>query len=194
MELNLFGDPELYVYTDDGSGTPVVECNISSFTPGDTTVTVTVKDIADDPYEDAVVCLYKENEDYAVDTTDANGQVTISFHPDSAGYVLLTVRGDDRFNPKQDTIQVNNATGSAVITATACNILDKVTGSTWGNDNNKLDAGEKVALDIYLHNGCVTRQTGVYMKLSASNQYVTIQNDSCSYENLRNDETKKQNS
>jgi len=91
-EYNLFGDPELPLWTADA---PQLAASYPSSIPGSTTVTVTVT-AGGSPVSGARVCLWKGDdwktaEVYEVENTNASGVVTIPVSPSSTGEMLVTV-------------------------------------------------------------------------------------------------------
>ncbi|HID32595.1 MAG TPA: hypothetical protein EYP24_04390, partial [bacterium (Candidatus Stahlbacteria)] len=77
-ELNLFGDPELYMYL--YSPTRLHISFPEPIPPGNQDFTVTVTD-AKAPVEDALVCCYQSGQVHETGRTDASGQVTLSINP-----------------------------------------------------------------------------------------------------------------
>jgi len=104
-EYNLFGDPELPMWTE-----VPVDMSVShpSTINGVSTVSVTVSD-GRAPVENARVCLQKGDwqtgEVYEVATTDASGEVEIFVEPASTGTMDITVWGRN-FYTYQGTIEV----------------------------------------------------------------------------------------
>jgi hypothetical protein len=91
-EYNLFGDPELPLWTADASQ---LAASYPSSIPGSTAVTVTVT-AGGSPVSGARVCLWKGTdwktaEVYEVKNTNASGVVNIPVFPSSTGEMLLTV-------------------------------------------------------------------------------------------------------
>ena len=90
-EYNLFGDPELPLWTADA---PQLAAAYPSSITGSTTVTVTVTSDGS-PVSGARVCLWKGDdwktaEVYEVENTNASGVVNISVAPSSTGEMLVT--------------------------------------------------------------------------------------------------------
>lgn len=90
-EYNLFGEPELPVWTADAEQLSAAH---PASIPGSTTVTVTVT-AGGSPVSGARVCLYKGDDwstadIYEVETTNASGQVSIPVSPSTTGTMLVT--------------------------------------------------------------------------------------------------------
>jgi len=91
-EYNLFGDPELPLWTADA---PQLAASYPSSIPGSTVVTVTVT-AGGSPVSGARVCLWKGSdwktaEVYEVENTNASGVANITVFPSSTGEMLVTV-------------------------------------------------------------------------------------------------------
>jgi hypothetical protein len=91
-EYNLFGEPELPIWTAEAAPLTVV---YPSSIPGSTSVTVTVTS-GGAPVANARVCLWKgdnwsTSEVYEVAVTDGSGQVSIPVSPSTSGEMLVTV-------------------------------------------------------------------------------------------------------
>ena len=88
-EYNLFGDPELWIWTDVPKN--MLAMHPSTVYVGSNTITVTVQNEAQNPLENAVVTLWKKGEVYQHKKTDWNGEVTFDINPQSMGQMRLTV-------------------------------------------------------------------------------------------------------
>ena len=176
MTLLMLGDPELRIW----NGTPRLLSVVApgSFTLGDSSVTVNVS-IGVTPLYKARVTVYKPGDDLRTGTTDGAGNVTLPFHPDSAGTFYLTVTGYD-CRPYQQTIPI--VVGVAAGLADQPPIIDDDNlGGTSGNGNGQLDAGETVDLQIPIRNNGGTTATGVNGTLSTTDSMVSVLNSAVSY-------------
>jgi hypothetical protein len=84
---NLFGDPEVPVWTDAPTSIVVVHNSTLPSSPSVFTVTVT----SGGPLAEATVCLWKGTEIYMVDETNASGVASFSVSPATVGEMLVTV-------------------------------------------------------------------------------------------------------
>lgn len=88
-ELNLLGDPELPIWTDNPKN--ITNVNYPDSLPlGSQSVTFTVI-LNGNPVNGACVCLQKPGEVYVYGTTDANGQVIFNINPLTPGTMDVTV-------------------------------------------------------------------------------------------------------
>jgi|GEM_PF-1123149 len=91
-ELCLLGDPQMPIWTDTPGTLTVTYADTIAAWPSDFTVTVTHNG---SPVENAYVCLYKDNEVYERDYTNASGQVVFSINPTTEGVMFVTVTKQD---------------------------------------------------------------------------------------------------
>ena len=81
--LNLMGDPELSVYTEDPGTFGVTHISLTSIGPQTFTVDVGVPE--------ALVCLYKGTEVYTYGRTTQEGTFSASINPSTSGFMYVTV-------------------------------------------------------------------------------------------------------
>ncbi len=175
----LLGDPEMPIWTEVPDS--FVVTHPSSITIGPTNFTVTVKRWKWEytrkgwiqvPVEDAKVCILKEDEDYAYGFTDADGEITFSFTPESVGEISVTVTKHN-FIPYEDSCQVTYG-ANPYICYYSSQIDDDEAGSSQGNNNSKIEAGETIELSVTLKNTGVGTVYGVHATLSTSDTFTTI--------------------
>jgi hypothetical protein len=87
--LNLLGDPETPIWTDDPQTITSVNYP-SEIEIGQQTFTVFVYDDGQ-PVQAAVVCAQKDDEVYAVGTTSVSGKISLDINPTTAGIMDVTV-------------------------------------------------------------------------------------------------------
>ena len=105
LEYNLLGDPFVLIWTDIPSSL-TVEGLPSTVYPGNVELHLTVKDaVANNPVEDAVVTLVKDNEIYEVENTDANGRVDFYLTGVTLGVINVTATKEN-YIPFLDEILV----------------------------------------------------------------------------------------
>jgi hypothetical protein len=110
-EYNLFGDPELPIWTEVAEDLDVD--HTGSVGTGGGTVSVSVSDVTDGPVENARVCLQKgdwqEGEIYEVDYTDASGNVDIYVNPATTGQIAVAVWARNHYT-YSGTVDVTSGT------------------------------------------------------------------------------------
>jgi hypothetical protein len=156
---NFLGDPEMIVHTC-SLATPVVTyADTLGVGPANVAVHVTVDGA---PRQGALVCLLKGAggaEAYEGGETDANGDVTLPFVPESAGVVQVAVSGQN-MTPHLGTIAVVPA-GGAYVHVQSVTLDDDATGGSAGNADGVLDAGEVLEVDLTAVNDGPAAATGV---------------------------------
>ncbi len=176
---HVFGDASLQVRTD--TPAEIVLSNNVVLMGVDFTTTITS---GGSPVEGAFVTLYQDNVAYS-GTTDLNGSVTIS-HSLIAGDAKMIITG---FNIETiyDDITV-------ILTAGPYVMFDSyVIDDSSGNNNNLLDYGESVLLDVTLSNVGTAQADNVDAILSTTDQYVTILDDNQNFGNIPAGQTVTQN-
>jgi hypothetical protein len=102
--LNLFGDPELPIWTDIPESLQV--SYLSSIPPGGQSFEVDVQS-GGSPLGGARVCLWKGEEVYEVGWTDGSGHSTLQVDPASEGEMWITVTAQDHV-PYQGSVSVTS--------------------------------------------------------------------------------------
>ncbi len=176
MTLLLLGDPELHVWT----GTPrtLTVTAPSAFVVSDSTLLVHVA-ISGTPLEGARVVAYRPNDELSIATTDASGDASLSFRPDSLGEFNLTVTGYD-CRPYQGVVPIV-ASSEPVLADLPCVVDDDNLGGTSGNGNGVVDAGEVVDLLVSLRNNGGSGAPGVTGSLTTTDGLVSITGAEASY-------------
>ena len=176
MVLLLLGDPSLHIWT--GRPRTLSVTAPASITLLDSTVSVHVA-VGGSPLTGARVTAYKSGDDFASATTSATGDVTLSFRPDNAGSLTLTVTAFD-CRPVQLTIPILAAAGNPVLAVQPTSVDDGAFG-TVGNADGLLDAGETVDLIVPLRNNGGVTAPNVNATLSTSDGLVTFVTPAASY-------------
>ncbi|MGD9402068.1 MAG: C25 family cysteine peptidase [bacterium] len=122
---NLFGDPELPVWTD--TPTALAASHDATLPVGPSSFTVTVTS-GGSPLSGATVCLWKGTEVYLVDTTDGSGEVTFSPSPATTGTMYVTASKHNYIPDESSaTVEEGGDTEDPVVTVTSPD-----GGETWG--------------------------------------------------------------
>jgi len=106
-ELNLLGDPELPIWTEDPTQIDNVDFP-STISTGSQPFTVTVTD-GGGPVNAALVCVQKNGEIYEYGITNANGQKTFTINPQTEGAMDVTVTKQNLL-PYEGTTNVQDQT------------------------------------------------------------------------------------
>jgi len=174
--MNLLGDPSMFVWR----GNPLRPTVIAPLevTAGAFSVTIQVKSLGFG-LPRTKVCLYKENELFAIGTTDQSGYVTFyGIHAATPGEITVTVikrkAGIDIANylPATASIEVEQST-DAVLTLSALDVDDDNAFGSFGNDDEEVNPGETIMLDLVVDNtgqNPATTATAVLSIVSGTDQ------------------------
>ncbi|NIA23189.1 MAG: hypothetical protein GWP03_03395, partial [Proteobacteria bacterium] len=171
-ELNTLGDPELHPFTSEVR-------ELSATYPdtlfiGSAPVDINVKDAGtNNPVEGARVCIMRDSTVYVTGLTDASGNVTLTPVINSTGDVLITITANNH-HPIQDTLGVKQNNDAYVSYR-----RNSITFDT--NGNGQVNPGEDISLNLLLANNGALISHGVYAKISTSDSFVTITQDSAAY-------------
>ncbi len=176
MTLLLLGDPEMHIWTNTPRTLTVAQP--ASMLLSDSTIAVNVK-IGGVNLAGARVTAYLANTDFSTGLTDASGNLTLPFRPDTLGPVTLTVTG---FNcrPYQSTVNVTS-TGLPVVVDPTFTIDDDNLGGTSGNGDGFADAGETVDIKVPLKNNGGATAPAVSATLTTTDPVVTVLVPTVSY-------------
>ena len=141
FSLVLIGDPTLRAWT--SAPESLVVSAPDTLVLGSGTRTVAVSS-GGEPLAGARVCLYKEDDCYAVATTDATGEAEIAVTLNTPGEAYLSVEAPNRYI-HEDTLPVVSA-GVPVLALAGLDVFDDGTYGSMGNGDGFPDAGETVAL------------------------------------------------
>ena len=185
---NLLGDPEMPIWTAAPSILSVT--HPTSVQNGTNNFTVTINNLPTG--KNAVVCLQKGEEDYAVQTVTATGgAVNADFiiTPNTTGNLNVTVTAHN-FIPYEATVPVTQ-TSSANLYVDSYTIDDDASGESVGNGDGIIDAGETIELPVTLKNSgslaanAVTATIAAYLRgTSTPHPYITITDASESFGNI----------
>jgi hypothetical protein len=167
--LTLLGDPLMPVWTN----TPQT-LNVSVYPTyiecGENSITVTINNLPTG--EEALICLKKDDEDYATRTVTSNGSYIFNFTPQTFGHIDVTVTAHN-FKPFENIILVGINQNQNIYISDLVFDDDK-TGSSYGNNDQQNDAGETIELSIELKNNGLENAFNVSATLGCSSPYVSI--------------------
>lgn len=171
FENTLFGDPALPLYSKKPALLSV--SHASSILGGPQMFRVNVS-ATGAPLKGARVCCMKETEVYSVGITNSQGWIDLFADP-SAGTMLVTVTAPD-CRVYEGSCTVSGSQTQPCLTFRSC-IIDDATG----NNNQHIDPGEIVDLDVWLMNRGSASATGVTGTLRTDCPYVTLIDSISSY-------------
>ena len=163
---NYLGDPELEMFRGEPGEFTVLTPPEAYYGPNDITVEV---QSGGAPVDSALVCLYKEGDDYAYGLTDISGSITFDDYlcrDEGFIYVTVTGSGHGRF---VDSLHVVSEP-SPYLRYDSGVIADDIVG----NDDGTLDAGETVAYFMRLHNTGQGDAEKLYAVLRSTEPAVTM--------------------
>jgi len=168
FELNLFGDPTLFVWSETPRNLTVVAPD--SVPTGIQTVRITVKDGAT-PVKGALVCLSKGSETYARGWTNSQGWVDLLVAPASSGNLDLSASAQN-FYPHDRLVPVRGSSNRPALVFAGLRIDD---------GDSRLDPGETVDLYVSVKNEGAVPATGTTAKLRTYCPYLTMVDSTSSY-------------
>ena len=171
MSLVYLGDPEMRLWTARPTDLTVVHAATAPL--GDIDLSVTVSDPA--AVDSALICVVKDGEVYARAYTDASGQATLAFTPETAGPMTITVTAENHL-PYESTISVTSATG-AHLSADLVTIDDDALGLSDGNANGVAEAGETIQLSMLVRNEGQSAAPAVMATLVTTDPLITLLDD-----------------
>lgn len=127
-ELYQCGDPDIPIYTSEADDLTVIYED--SIPQGGQEYTVHVDDSTDSSVEGALVCIWKDDEVYAADLTDENGDATFAINPQSEGIILLTVTAHN-FKPFETEVEVTDENTYIKLTSFTALTTDKGIELEW---------------------------------------------------------------
>jgi uncharacterized repeat protein (TIGR01451 family) len=182
--LTLLGDPEMQIWTNTPQ-TLSVSVSPTTVVSGENTIIVTINNLPSG--ESATICLLKGDEGYAKQTVSTNGSYYFSFTPHTSGQIDVTVTAHN-FKPFESTINVNTNQNQNIYISDLIFDDDK-TGSSNGNNDLQIDAGETIELTVDLKNNGELGATNVSATLTCSSPYVSIISNSADYGNINSGST-----
>lgn len=171
--LNLFGDPELPLWTQEPTSLQVTHDR--EIMDGIQDFSVTVKNSNRSPIRDAKVCVMSQNV-YSVGKTNASGQVNLQISPSAPDTLWVTVTAYS-FLPYEGHALVK-AAGIAYLKYT---IIDTIAP---GNRDGRLNPGEIVNIDVWIKNRKGSVASNVMSRLVINDPLVDVLTDWGNYGNI----------
>ncbi|MCS7249638.1 MAG: hypothetical protein N2323_07160, partial [candidate division WOR-3 bacterium] len=178
--FNLFGDPELNIYTKTPKPLSVFYPNY--IVPGNQNFTVSVFQEGN-PVSNALVCIKKGDtipfEIYKYGYTNSNGQITFSINPQNIGNIDITVTYKNSL-PYEGVCEVIPGSGP-YLTFDTLEIYDF---PPLGNGDNKINPGETILFRVGIRNIGNSTAEQVYSQLRTNSSDVIILDSISSYGNI----------
>jgi hypothetical protein len=171
FENTLFGDPSVPLYSKNPVALSVTHA--TSITGGPQMFRVNVN-ATGAPLKGARVCCTKGTEVYSSGLTNSQGWIDLFVDP-SAGTMLVTVTAPD-CRVYEGTCAVSGSQNQPCLTFRK-DIIDDASG----NNNQHIDPGETVNLDVWLMNRGSASATSVTGTLRTSCPYVTLLDSTANY-------------
>lgn len=168
--LNLLGDPEMPVWTNTPkifsvSGIP------NSVICGNSTITITVNNLL--PNEQALISLRKGEELNTTSIVNASSNsYTFNVNTKTVGQIEITITSQN-YIPTETTIPVTVSPNENLYISSIA-IDDDMSGSSNGNGNLQIDAGETIELTVELTNNGQTTANNVVANISSTSSYVSL--------------------
>ena len=180
MAYILFADPSNWVHYHD---VRTLSTNVPGSVPIDGAPLVVTVNNGGGLVADALVCLYRDGEDYQRAVTDGAGQATFTLNPETPGtYTLQVSARDNRFF--STTFTATAPGGQPLLAMTGIAIDDVAGGGVVGNGNGVPERGETVRLTLTVGNGGPAGATGATGLLGSSHPAVNILDATDSYGNI----------
>jgi len=165
-ELNLFGDPELPIWTDIPELLTVDYPAVIPIGSQNIHITVTADG---NPVDNALVCLRKGDETYEKGSTDVSGVAVIHVYPTSSGIMEITVTAQNHY-AFEDSLVVQPST-YAFVSYLKSSIMDIAPG---GNNDGVLNPDESIELPIWVKNWGEDSGEDITGMLSTHDTVVTL--------------------
>ncbi|MCK4342011.1 MAG: hypothetical protein KAY37_09850 [Phycisphaerae bacterium] len=173
--LNLLGDPEMVLWTEEPVNLGVVHPSELGIGPQNVTIEVYEALIWPPmPVEGAHVCLYKQDEIYAVETTGPTGIVSMDITCDtSAEPVRLTVTAVNHL-PYQADLPITSVALAPHLHVSGYDIDDDTQGASDGNADGNPDVGETIEIPLNVTNSGGATEYDVTVRLSSDTAEVAV--------------------
>ena len=175
---SLMGDASLQMWTSYPEMLNVTHAY--SITKGTNFIDINMTDSGGNPVEGAWVTIYKEGEVLESEYSNNNGFVRVNVPTTQTGEILVTVTKKNHY-PYQSSFQIYDPGPSVNVYSDYITINDSGSGSSSGNGDGIINAGEVIDLAIAVSNYGSENAIGIVGSITSENSNVTIINDSSSY-------------
>ena len=177
---NLFGDPSMDVWV--APPLAMTTTYPTTIDKGTNYLSFLVKDGNNAPLCDAWVTITQLNNSFSTSGyTDINGQIVLSVNPELNGTIDLVI-SKPNYVATIGTIEINE-TQSTVGYASSL-VDDDNQGTSEGNNNNIIEAGESIELQIALKNYTTNTLTDVIATLRCTDPNIVLHDSLETYESI----------
>jgi hypothetical protein len=166
---NLMGDPATMLWS--SSPKDIEAEHPAAIAVGTPSVEIIARGSGGVPLADAVVSLYKAGEIRVVGTTDAFGAVVLPLDAHTAGSLLVTIQKHN-WKPYRGSLTIGTVSTQLVHASHV--VDDDASGSSNGNGDGLLNAGETIELAVQVANLGTDLAGGVAANLTTADPYVTL--------------------
>ncbi|MEW6685215.1 MAG: C25 family cysteine peptidase [Candidatus Edwardsbacteria bacterium] len=154
-ELNLFGDPELPLWTTEPETLLVTHNPTVPVGPSNFTVTVIDK-ATNNPISDALVCaMFKDGSVYTYGNTNALGEVTLNVNPPNVDTLFVTATAKNHLPYEGYALVVQS--GGPYVAHLKHSISDPASG---GNNDGIINPGEIIRMPTWIKNYGIAATSG----------------------------------
>ena len=178
---NLMGDASLQMWTAYPEMLNVTHAY--SLTKGTNFIDISLTNSGGSPVEDAWVTIYREGNVLESEYSDNNGFVRIAVPTTQVGEILVTATKKNHY-PYKSSFQIYDPGPSVNVYSDYITINDNGSGTSIGNGDGVINAGEVIDLVIAVSNYGSEGATGIVGTVTSENSNVSIINDSFSYGEL----------
>jgi hypothetical protein len=178
---NLMGDASLQMWTAYPEMLNVT--HVYSVTKGTNFIDISLTNSGGSPVEEAWVTIYKEGDVLESGYSDNNGFVRIAVPTTEVGEILVTATKKNHY-PYKSSFQIYDPGPSVNVYSDYITINDNGSGTSSGNGDGVINAGEVIDLVIAVSNYGSEGAIGIVGTLTSENSIVSIINDSFSYGDL----------
>ena len=178
---NLMGDASLQMWTAYPEMLNVTHAY--SLTKGTNFIDISLTNSGGSPVEDAWVTIYKEGDVLESGYSDNNGFVRIAVPTIQVGEILVTATKKNHY-PYKSSFQIYDPGPSVNVYSDYITINDSGSGTSIGNGDGVINAGEVIELVIAVSNYGSEGAAGIAGTLTSENSNVSIINDSFYYGEL----------
>lgn len=172
-EWNLFGDPELNLWTQKPRKLTVIYDSVIPLTQSNMLITVHAQQ-SGQPLAQAQVCIKMDTLLYAWGYTNPVGQIELPIQSQTAGIMDITVTAPN-FIPFEGTARLIQSSAPYII------LHSVIINDSLGNNDGKVNPGEIIKLPMYLSNIGTMPAHNIIATLRTSDSLISVLDSTCSF-------------